>query len=217
MNNKLVFEDPLDWLNGRIGGVKRAYLIPKEFNNIFTGVAVDIGANVGGFPLVNHNKFHRIISIEPSDYSYNECMKNVREFKNVEVYRYAVGRISNEIVKLKSFKGANYSGNASTLDSDSWDENNYELVETISLEDIYEKFKITKIDYLKIDCEGGEYDFLFNKNLLNIDYLAIEIHIQLKEKARELENYLNDFFTPISILGDGVMVHKEITFKNKLL
>ena len=167
--------------------------------------------------LSSDKKFSRIICIEPSEYSYNECIKNVREYQNVEVHKFAVSDVSNKILKLKGYKEANFSGNASTLDSDSWDDNNFELVETISLNDIFKKFNLIKIDYLKIDCEGGEYDFLMNKNLLNIDYLGIEIHIQLREKAQELEQYLNKYFTSIHQSGDGVTMHKEITYKNKLL
>lgn len=212
----LIFNDDDNWLTGRIKGVEKAYFIPKEFNSL-NGIAVDVGANVGGFPIVNHNKFSRIICIEPSEYSSNECKKNTKEFKNVETHRFAVENKSNEIVKLKSFKSANLSGNASILNSESWDENNFELVETISLEDIFTRFNLIKIDYLKIDCEGGEYNFLIGKNLLNIDYLAIEIHIQLGKKAVELEEYLNNYFIPIKQFGDGINVHKEITFKNKLL
>jgi FkbM family methyltransferase len=212
----LKFNDSKDWLKGRIIGVEKAYYIPPKFNGFF-GVAVDIGANVGAFPVVNHKKFSRIICIEPSEYSYNECIKNTKEFNNVEVYKFAVSNTSDKLVKLKSYKEANFSGNASTLDSDLWDDNNFELVKTISFDDILKKFNLIKIDYLKIDCEGGEYDFLMNKNLLNINYLAIEIHIQLKEKALKIEQYLKNYFIPMSEFGDGINMHKEITFKNKLL
>jgi hypothetical protein len=41
-------------------------------------------------------------------------------------------------------------------------------------------------------------------------------HIQLKEKMTILEKYLNQFYTPINQIGDGVTSHNEITFKNKL-
>ncbi len=211
----ITFKDGSDWLESRIDGVRRAYIIPEALNG---GIAVDVGANVGAFPIVNHSKFTRIICVEPSEYSFNECLKNTKDLKIVEVYRYAVGSVSDEEVKLKCFKGAgNVSGNASTLVHESWDDDNFELVKTISIEDIFSRFKLSKIDYLKVDCEGGEYDFLINKELWNIDYLSIEIHQQLGDKAIVLENHLNKFFIPISQLGDGISTHKEITYKNRLL
>jgi FkbM family methyltransferase len=213
----LKFDDKLNinFLRDRINGVERAYKIPADFNG--NGIAVDVGANIGGFPIVNHAKFNRIICIEPSEYSYNECIKNTKAFNNVEVNRYAVSNESNKILKLKSHIGSNFSVNASTLIHEEWDENNFEIVETISLEDIFNKFHISNIDYLKVDCEGGEYDFLMNKNFNNINYLSIELHIQLKEKMAILEKYLNQFYVSINQIGDGITSHKEITFKNKLL
>lgn len=209
----LKFEDGSDWLDKRISGVKKAYKIPVGLEK--TAIAVDIGANVGAFPIVNSNNFSRIICIEPSEHSFNECKKNTKELNNVEVYKFAVGKKSNKLVKLKSYVEGNFSGNASIIDSKYWDDNNFEMVKTISLLDILKKFNLKKIDYLKVDCEGGEYDFLMGLDLSMIDYLGIEIHIQLGNKCIELEKYLKERFDVISEIGDGIKVHKEITMKNK--
>ncbi len=210
----LKFNDGANWLDERINGVVHAYRIPSRFDSQ-NPVAVDIGANVGAFPIVNSNKFFKIICFEPSTYSYEECKRNTRKLKNVQVYKFAVSDTSNKTLKLKPYKSSNVSGNASTLDSDWWDESKYELVKTISLEDIYNK--LNKIDYLKVDCEGGEYDFLISKDLSKIDYLAIEIHIQLGDKAVELMSYLDKYFVRITESGDGVTMHKEIIYKNRRL
>ena len=40
---------------------------------------------------------------------------------------------------------------------------------TIDLGNVFELFSLDKIDYMKIDCEGSEYDFLMN----NIQYQNI--------------------------------------------
>ena len=212
----LKFNDNQNWLNERINGVLKAYLIPIKFESK-KPIAVDVGSNVGAFPIVNHNKFFKVICYEPSSYSFNECRKNVNDLKNVEVFNFAVSDKSNNIVKLKSYKLGNVSGNASTLDSDLWDDTQCEMINTISLEDIFINNNLSKIDYLKVDCEGGEYDFLINKDLSKIDYIAIEIHIQLNEKAFELINYLDKYFIRISELGNGKTIHYEITYKNKKL
>jgi hypothetical protein len=72
------------------------------------------------------------------------------------------------------------------------------------------------LDYLKIDCEGGEYDFLMNIDLSNVRYMAIEIHTQLgNDKIKELNNHLLQYFTIINDLNDGINMHKELTLKNK--
>ena len=197
----------------RISGVIKAYKIPDEFKG--NGIAVDIGANVGAFPVVNHNKFKKIYCFEPSEYSFNECIKNTKKYDNVDVFKYAISSLSGEFVKLMAYKSSNYSGNASLLNENRWDNENYEIVETKSIEDIYKIIGTNKIDYLKIDCEGSEYDLLMNKDLSNIKYMAIEVHIQLGKKAGELINYLKKQFNVLSELNDGVVMHKELTLKNK--
>ena len=207
------FTDGTGWLNARIRGVKKAYKIPttKEIFNI----AIDIGANVGAFPIVNHNKFKRIICIEPSEYSFNECIKNNNRFDNVEVHNLAVSKTDGDVIKLRKCLGENTSGNASTVAHESWSTDEFELIKTISYKGLFKKFGIEKIDYLKIDCEGGEYDFLIDQDLSKIDYLGIEIHVLLNEKLKILEDYIKKDFDIIYETGNGITINKEYTFKNK--
>lgn len=211
----LKFKDDDTWLSKRIEGVKKAYKIPKDI----TGIAVDVGANVGGFPIVNHSKFTKIISIEPSQETYDKCVKNTSIFDNVEVYRYAVTDVDNDIVKLRSFIDDNLSGNASILPDARWFKlDDYEEVPSISLEGIYTKFNIDKINYLKVDIEAGEYDFLMNKDLSNIDYIGIEIHIHLGNiKMKELIQHIEKTHYSINSHGNGITSHYEITYKNRKL
>ena len=201
-----------DWLNQRICGVKMVYFVPSEFNG--NGICVDVGANVGGFPLVNHSKFEKIYCFEPAEYSYNECVQNTKDFENVEVFKNAVSNKSGEKIKLRAYGDSNYSGNASTFEDYRWDDDNFEMVETVTIEDIYKIIDSEIIDYLKIDCEGGEYDFLMNKDLSKIGYIGIEVHIQLNEKAEELMNYFEKTHSIITKSGDGKTMHYEITYKN---
>jgi len=132
------------------------------------------------------------------------------------VHRYAVDAESDGITKLYGFINGNVSGNASTMEADCYNLDNYEEVPTISLERIFEMLNITKIDYLKIDCEGGEYDFLMNKNLGNINYIGIEIHIHLgKEKMNELITHIEKTHSTYSTHGNGTTSHFETTYINK--
>lgn len=212
----LKFEDGSDWFNIRVNGVRRAYKIPPNAG----GVAVDIGANVGAFAYVNHNIFDRMICIEPAEETFNKCVNNTEAFENVSVHRYAVSDKSGDTLKLFPLIGGNVSGNATTVEGDitakHYDFETFEEVQTISLVDIYTEFDINKINYLKIDCEGGEYNFLMNNDLSNIDYIAIEIHLHLGEvKMAELRAFIGQTHQQINLIGDGVKSHFEITYKNK--
>jgi len=63
-----------------------------------------------------------------------------------------------------------------------------------SLNEIFSYYKIKKCDFLKIDCEGCEYQ-IFKKisfsNLKKIKYIALEIHLfndRMKEEFKDLKN-----------------------------
>lgn len=216
MKKILRFKDGKNWFRSRQAWVKKDYLIPSGVGN---GVCLDIGANVGAFPGVHHKKFKRIICIEPSQESYKQCVANTKKYKNVEVYRYGVSDKTDKILHLKEFVNPGSSGNASTLESEKWYPHpEYEEVPSISLEDIFEKFELEKIDYLKIDCEGAEYDFLLNKDLSKIDFISAELHIQIgEEKIKELEKYIEKDFDVVRRGGVYMQTHIKATYKNKRL
>jgi FkbM family methyltransferase len=210
------FDDGADWLQKRLDGVASGYSVPDYFNG--DGICIDIGANVGAFPLVYGNMFSKVFCYEPALYTYNECVKNVKDLKNVSVYNLAVTNESNKTVKLKSHKSGNVSGNASILDSVEWDENNYEYVKTISLAEVIENAKIKGVkNYVKIDTEGSEYDMLRSCDISMIDFLAVEIHLQLGvRKINELFVYLSENFRIYHEVGGGNKHHEIIYINRKL-
>ena len=216
MKQILHFEDRENWAEIRIKDVKENYYIPENIEN---DICVDIGGNVGAFSMVHSKDFKRIIAFEPATYSFGEYQKNMKKnnITNVEVIQLAVADTSGKILHLKPWLFGNQSGNASTIDSEQWDDSIYEEVKSISLEDIFDNYNISRINYLKVDCEGSEYDFLINKDLSNIDYISLEIHHQLKEKAQELFEYLQKHFIVINSELSGRQKHLVATLKNKLL
>jgi len=57
-----------------------------------------------------------------------------------------------------------------------------------SLNEIFSRYKIKKCDFLKIDCEGCEYQIfkrINKKNLNKIKYIAFEIHLFNKKMKKE--------------------------------
>ena len=73
---------------------------------------------------------------------------------------------------------------------------------TICLDSIFSKLKCEKIDFLKIDIESAEYDFLMGKDLSRVRFLAVECPLT-KKKSKLLINY---------ILSQGF----KILFSNRL-
>ena len=72
----------------------------------------------------------------------------------------------------------------------------YEEVETVSLANIFNSNKISKCNFLKIDCEGAEYDILFKtpkKILQRIDKISMEYHnLDKKRDNISLMNFLKN-------------------------
>ncbi len=77
--------------------------------------------------------------------------------KNVEAYNEAIGGQTG-VLKLASSAGEPLQfQSGSNLSSDQ-----AETVPAVSLADVFARCQIERCDLLKLDCEGAEYDILFN-------------------------------------------------------
>ena len=150
----------------------------KEYGNIKRGSTVlDIGANIGVFTLFALMQgAEKIVAVEPNMRSFeilrhNLLYNNLSE-KVVTLDR-AVGKIDNEIVYLpidsSPYNEALKSGSSE----------DYQKSTTITLNTLVGTHVAQNLDLLKIDCEGAEYDFLYNapSNLLyGISQIKMEVH-----------------------------------------
>lgn len=167
------------------------YVVPDYVKG---GVAIDIGCNNGCFIEKYKDFFDKIYAYEANCFLVEKLKENYINFNNIEINHNAVSEKSNEILKLIKYKSSDDNGSFAILKSytkDLWDESEVICeVKSISIEQILEKC-LNKIDFLKIDCETSEYEFLLNKDLSNIQCIAIELHNQLGiEKYTQLYNFL---------------------------
>ena len=99
------------------------------------------------------------------------------QINNVEAYNTAIYSKSGKKLPLKIFS-ENHSKDVTCaqIDSHKLIETN-QTCETISLNDMFEALSIRHIDYLKLDCEGSEYEILENFNDYDkISLICMEIH-----------------------------------------
>jgi len=170
-------------------------------------VAVDIGANVGGFCVHAHKYFDKIYAFEPlvENYVILEKVLSLFGVENVEAYNNAIHSESHKKLKLRVSSNRK-SGSVTCAEIDNADlEKTYsdlgQECETISLNDIFDTLEIDRIDYLKIDCEGSEYEILENfNNYEKVTMIALELHgtqnVSRKKKLlQSLEKYYN--FVPM--------------------
>lgn len=90
-------------------------------------------------------------------------------------------------------------------------------VYTVSLDGILELFDLNYIDYLKIDIEGAEYDFLLDQDLSRICSMGIEIHGTMgAEKKEQLKKHISEYFDIYEVqYDDEAPGHSVITYINK--
>jgi FkbM family methyltransferase len=138
---------------------------------------VDIGGNVGAFSVIFSNYCEKVISVEPFKENFDYMEKKIKDLgiTNVLTINKAVSKTDGETVPMNVRKENTDSKDISCFDTDYEGETvNLGEIETISLDYLVDKFG--EIDYLKVDCEGCEYNFLYGQNLDKIKSIITEVH-----------------------------------------
>lgn len=171
------------------------YYVPADCRN---GNCVDIGGNTGCFTLKYVDFFKTIHIYEPQTECYDIIKNRTNNFQNIHLFKEAVYHTSNASVNLISHK--NLDSGSVAVQSDiinvtEWTDNIIDYnCKTINLEDITERIG-GSIDYLKVDCETSEYNFLIDKDLSKIRYMGIELHWQMgKDNFDKLVSHILKFF-----------------------
>lgn len=156
--------------------------IYERFNSVKEGdVVLDIGASVGPFShSILPKKPEKLYCVEPSKDLFISLVKNTSSF-SVDTPIIYVNKAISDDGEAKVFSGNEniYGGN-----------NDYEV---ISFDNLIQEYNISKVDFLKLDCEGGEYD-IFNDNNIewiveNVKYIAAEFHLTYTGHKEMFKNF----------------------------
>jgi FkbM family methyltransferase len=192
------------------GIINEVYIV-KEYNKLSNfirqdSVVIDIGAHIGVFSILAGKKAFRgkVFAYEPFEENFEMLNKNItlNNMKNISAFKLG---ISNKKGKRKLVISRDNSGGHSFY------EKNGEKVEikTITLKQVFEQNKIKKCDFLKIDCEGAEYEILLNtpfKYLKKIKSISAEYHDT--GDINKLKEYLEKAGFNVEInenIGEGML------------
>lgn len=163
---------------GTLAGTIAVVFIRKEYGiPVGMKTIVDVGANMGAFALYSawHSPNARIYCYEPESQNFaylkqnmirNSLQNRVRLFRNAVASQSGSRRIFVRESAIHS------------LVSNGMDER-YETVDCTTLGDICETHGLHKIDLLKVNCEGTEYEIFENcsdKYFERITNIRLEYH-----------------------------------------
>ena len=180
-------------------------------------LAIDIGANIGLWSRDLTNYFDKTICFEPNSNCIEYLKKNITIEKAI-IYNHALGS-KNEDKEL--FAPVN-SGGSSFINNVKIDYNSdgskiygkwpqrtkKQLVKVKKLDD----FKFSKVDFIKIDVQGYEYEVLKGaKKTLGINSPIICLEEEYPENSKTIKFLENQNYQIVDV------IIKEVIFKKRLI
>jgi FkbM family methyltransferase len=172
-------------------GTYQQIFIDKEYNfvaNSLPKVIIDAGANIGLASIYFANKFPeaKIIAIEPEARNFELLEKNISKHLNIIPLQAALWGGEEQINLLDTGLGTNAYMTVQSDSSDTIKTPKHEfksIINTVTIEKIFEDYNIDRVDILKIDIEGSEKEVFNNsKNWIQkVDAIIIELHERMKD------------------------------------
>ena len=173
--------------------------IQREYADYFpfyqNAVIVDIGAHKGYFTIfaaLNTAADSEIICVEPVSSNFKILERNILQqgYKNILLLKAAVAAFDGQLEIHLS-----HDTNHSLIGENplSGKSNAIEKVKAITLDSLISQYQLDEIDFLKMDCEGAEYDILFNatfETLKRIKILSLEFH-DLKDPEKSASRLID--------------------------
>jgi FkbM family methyltransferase len=182
-----------------IGEIFIQGLYEKFFEVKENDIVVDIGASNGPFTYsILHKKPKHVYCLEPSSVEFPILVKNTCGYPVTPINK-GISKINTFEVNNKIFGGGNN-------------------MEGITFDRFCKLYNIEKIDFLKTDCEGGEYHIFTQENLPfikeNVRHVVGEWHlatVELKNKFRDFrDNFLSKFNNVNVFSVDGVNIKWDL-------
>ena len=155
--------------------VDQAY--SKGFTPKKDATIIDIGGHIGAFSVNAGTQITDgiIYAFEPFAENFNFLKKNIElnKLNNVVPINCAVASSNGD--KVLYLDNLNSSGHSLTKAS-----GNPVKVTSTTLADFFKEKNIERCNFLKMDCEGSEYDIILNtpeETLKKIDYMIFEYHM----------------------------------------
>jgi FkbM family methyltransferase len=136
-------------------------------------LVVDIGANVGVFSLFAARKARIVYALEPSATNFSLLCSNTASAGNIVPLNLACAGVDGEALLDVSSNPVSFSLSASSTSA------NRETVGVITLASLFDRYKIEYCDFLKLDCEGSEFEIILDSEpalIRRVKRIVMEYH-----------------------------------------
>jgi FkbM family methyltransferase len=178
----------------------------RSLEKIPVHTIVDLGANIGMSVLFFKSKYPeaQIIAVEPEQNNYRLLKKNVNGDPRTYVLNNAIWSSSRELGLYDNGSGE-YGYLVGEQKADE-----IGTIRAITIGDIIEKYRLSRIDILKIDIEGSEKE-LFSGDcsawLPKVGCIIIELHDWFREGcAYAFFKAISDYPYNLSFKGENIIV-----------
>ena len=177
---------------------RREYYFPEA---IKPKVIFDIGGNIGITSIYLASVFPDalIYTFEPLKENFEILQENTSQYKNIEIFNVGLGSKNGNFKVYLSDNNENYGGVSFYSEVEGSMDESFTECEIKNVNEIIQELGISKIDLIKIDTEGAEYDILKavkNDFLKKTSWITGELH---GNRDFELLNYLNGLGFSISL------------------
>jgi len=180
--------------------------IKRDYGDIGRGWnVVDVGANIGMFSIYAAlNGANRVLSFEPNTAAFEILRRNIalNGLEGVVTARnLAIGPLDGE--KLRICKNSSPYNKVASPEA-GIDSSDMELVDSLSLAGALEAYEIERVDLLKMDCEGHEYQIVPSLPVSVLDRIS-RIRMECHGSQQELmDQFARPVFQVIRSAGEDL-------------
>jgi FkbM family methyltransferase len=148
-------------------------------------IVLDIGANYGFFTIYAAERgAKKVLALEPFQPTFMKMIKNVGDagFPANQIFGVNAAIADTEgqnFFEVSQYSGSSYLSKNEEINETKKDSAMRTSVKTMTINGLLEAFEISIIDFLKVDCEGGEVDLfstIKDEHLAKVQKTVIEYH-----------------------------------------
>lgn len=182
----------------------------RRFFNVDEGdIVLDVGASIGPFSWsILDQKPSKIICLEPEPDFFNTLKENLSAADTEIIFiNKGIAAVDGQTYLTGLFDETKKEMDNGVTGG--------QIISTVRFDTLIKKLNLDRIDFLKTDCEGQEYEILNHKNLpwikANVKKIAGEFHLNVPFRKDQFRKFRDSFLSEFSNYKVLTMDYQDIT------